>query len=84
MLTQSWLILLLRLVKSEAVCDVVDAFANDVECTIENDRTVNTQRNTGFAMEVGACAAEWCMCKRASAARRDEVQEGKLVADIVP
>jgi len=58
--------------------------ADDVEGTIENDRTVCTQRNTGFAMEMGPCPARWCMCQRARTARRDEVQEDRLVADAVP
>lgn len=84
LLTQAWLILLLQLVRSDVGCDVVDAFADDVECTVENDRTVSTLRNTGLAMDVGACAAGWCMCQRARAARRDQGQEGKLVAEIVP
>jgi hypothetical protein len=84
LLTQAWLVLLLHLVESKLGCDVVDAFGDDVAGTIENDRTVSTQHNTGFTMEMGACPARWCMCKRARTARRDEVQEDRMVADTVP
>jgi hypothetical protein len=59
-------------------------FADDVEGTIENDRTVSAQRDTGFAMEMGPCPARWRMCQRARTARRDKVQQVRLMADAVP